>query len=151
MGLGSVSNLSYAATSATVTFSATANNVCNISTDSGGTLAVGGNFDEVLSSENAGGSAGAVKVKCKGTGVLSVTAPSQTSAPTGFTSTATTAKVMDGASPIAEVGQNSDPIDLNSYWSGAGKPYDVHMSVTSANAILPGSYAYDVTVTITPQ
>jgi len=154
MSLGSISSLSYAAQTATVSFGSTVANECNITAPTPqGTLTLSGTIDQVLSSENSGGSPAVVNVKCKGFATVNVGAPTPTgSTPTGLPAESLIAKIMNGATVIAKSdtsGGSSTSINFNPSYKD-GQAYNVHMSMTSSNTLPPGSYGYNVVVSITP-
>jgi len=150
-----LSSVSYAVPdSKDIQFAGTVNNVCQITETANGTIGVGTSNENLLSSrpaDSAGGTAGSFKAKCTGSGTLGIGAPVAAVGNPALTADSNEAGIYSNnagtGTAIATNGSASSSIAFN----GAKNLYYAHMSVNARNPILPGSYTYTVTVTVTPQ
>ena len=123
---------------------------CTVSSIQGGTIGVGTSNDKLLSSkptESTVGVAGSFIVDgCKDY-TLSVAAPTYT---TGI-NPALSSKLSEIYNSSNGTGTViADSINKTfKFNNNTPKTYSAHMSVTASNPLLPGSYGYNVTVTIT--
>jgi hypothetical protein len=137
------------ADTATVTMSGTVPQVCNITATTSGNLALSPGGDN-LSTDNAGGSLGAVTVKCnKGTS-LKLTGVT-TNAPAGANPYTTTYKFKGGTgSPVfaTATGNTITPVATKR----TGATANVSSTITALNNeyLTPGFYSVTVNVTLTP-
>jgi hypothetical protein len=137
------------ADTATVTMSGTVPQVCNITATTPGNLALSSSGDN-MSTENAGGSLGAVTVKCnKGTS-LKLTGAT-TNAPAGANAYTTTYKFKGGSgNPTfsTATGDTITPVATNK----TGATANVSSTITALNSeyLTPGFYSVTVNVTLTP-
>ena len=140
-------------TTGTVEFSGVVGGACTFSNPVPGTLVLNSSDDSFLGSDSnnpdyAGGSAAEIDVNCSADATLSIDSPNAT----GDALPESTLTATATSSNLGLDFQSDGTVNNGSIAGGQQDTIQVNMLVDNAsNAVDPGTYSYEVTLTATPQ